>query len=110
MSHRAGEHLWAALAFAITVAATLTPIGPAAKAAAAVTAPVRGPNTLDYYPAEAKREGISGRVGLECSVDAKGRARDIVVTESGGPILDDAAKKLLADMRFRLPHGWSGAR
>jgi TonB family protein len=66
-----------------------------------------GPPTLDYYPPKAKRDGVTGRVGLECSIDEKGHARNILVLESGGPLLDDGAKALLADLRFKVPIGWS---
>jgi TonB family protein len=59
-----------------------------------------------YYPADAKRRGLAGRVGLSCTVDAQGRARNIVVVESAGKILDAAARQLLADERFELPADW----
>ena len=55
-----------------------------------------GPTLLppghDYYPPLAKEQGLTGRVGLECSVDGKGQAQEAVITESGGLILDDAAR------------------
>jgi TonB family protein len=96
------------LAVAITLASPLTPLGRIAKAGDTATGSglSMGTPTRDYYPWKAKRQGITGRVGLECSVDEKGRVRNIVVLESGGPLLDDAAKKLLSDMRFTISPDW----
>ena len=65
------------------------------------------PSTRDYYPAKAKELGVTGRVGLECSVDDRGYPRDIVILESAGPLLDDAAKTVISDQPFRVPADWS---
>jgi hypothetical protein len=46
-------------------------------------------------------------IGLECSIDESGHARNIVVLESAGPVLDDGAKKILADTHFEVPTDWS---
>ncbi len=59
-----------------------------------------------YYPAAAKQRGLTGRVGLTLSIDAHGRASNIVVVESAGKILDDSARHLLADERFEVPADW----
>ncbi len=59
----------------------------------------RLPNTLDYYPPQAKRLGLTGRVGLEFTCDGKGRAHNIVVIDSAGPLLDPAAKALVSEGR-----------
>jgi TonB family protein len=59
-----------------------------------------------YYPAAAKQRGLTGRVGLTCTIDAKGHAGNIVVVESAGKILDESARQLLADERFELPADW----
>lgn len=67
------------------------------------------PNSRDYYPSNEKREGITGRVGLVCSVDEKGFARGIVVLESGGPSFDAAAKRLYSDVHFRIPADWAAS-
>jgi len=69
--------------------------------------PFLPPSSHDYYPPKAKRQGITGRVGLECSVDARGYARKVVVLESGGPLLDEAAKNILYDAHFSIPADWS---
>ena len=69
--------------------------------------PFRLEATHSYYPAEAKQRGLAGRVGLTCTIDAQGRARNIVVVESAGKLLDDAARQLLGDERFDLPPDWS---
>jgi TonB family protein len=82
-------------------------LNPCAKPKADDTPVKWGPPTLDYYPWKARRDGVTGRVGLECSVDETGHARKIVVSESGGHLLDDGAKKLLADLRFKVPTDWS---
>jgi TonB family protein len=65
------------------------------------------PNTHDYYPPKARSKGITGRVGLEYSVDARGRAQNIVIVESGGPLLDAGAKKLAADGNYTIPANWA---
>ena len=65
------------------------------------------PPSSDYYPPLAKEQGTTGRVGIECSVDGKGRAREVVVVESGGLIFDDAAKKLFSESSFLIPPDWS---
>jgi TonB family protein len=57
----------------------------------------RPPNTLDYYPEQARQQGLTGRVGIEASCDEKGRAHDIEIVESAGADLDAAAKRLISD-------------
>lgn len=83
----------------------------AAKAAGPATAPGFGRSSVRFdrenYPSKARREGITGRVGLECSVDAKGYVHDIVVLESGGPVLDDAARTIFSDARLLVPPDWA---
>lgn len=64
-------------------------------------------SSSDYYPAIAKEQGLTGRVGLECSVDGLGRARNIVIFESGGLVLDDAAIRLFSEQPFLIPPDWS---
>lgn len=99
------------VATTLALATTLTWLGlfcaAPTRADQAAVGPMPWPNTRDYYPSKAKREGLSGRVGLECSVDEKGRAGNIVVLESGGPLFDDAAKRLFSDVHFRIPPDWS---
>jgi TonB family protein len=65
------------------------------------------PTSHDYYPPKAKQQGLTGRVGLGCSVNEKGYARDIVIVESGGPLFDEAAKKIFFDHHFVIPSDWS---
>jgi TonB family protein len=60
-----------------------------------------------YYPLQAQCLGITGRVGLEYSLDRKGRVRNIAVGESAGSLLDLSAKKLLLDARYSLPADWA---
>ena len=70
-----------------------------------------GPSLLrsngDHYPPVAKDLGLAGRVGLECAVDARGSAHDIVILESGGLVLDDAARKMFSEGHFLIPPDWS---
>ena len=70
-------------------------------------APSLWPSSRDYYPAKAKRLGITGRVGIECSVDELGHARNIVILESADPLLNDAARDVISDQHFRMPPDWS---
>lgn len=65
------------------------------------------PPSRDYYPAVAKEEGLTGRVGLECAIDGLGHARNIVVLESGGLALDDAAVRVFSEGAFLVPPDWS---
>lgn len=71
----------------------------------------RGPSLLpsgrDFYPSLAKETELTGRVGVECSVDGRGYAQNIIVLESGGLVLDDAARKVFSDGRFLIPPDWS---
>ena len=61
------------------------------------------PFLLDHYPDQAKRQGLTGRVGLEYTVDNKGRRQDIVVLESGGRLFDKAAEAVVSDAHVRIP-------
>jgi TonB family protein len=97
------------LAFASTVICSVGCSDRPARAVDTLHAPDVIPNSRDYYPPQAKRQGITGRVGLECNVDARGRARDVVILESGGPLLDEGAKHLLYDGQFHVPDGWSAS-
>jgi TonB family protein len=63
------------------------------------TSPMGRTAAEDPYPEAAKRKGISGRVGLEFTCDASGRAHDVAVVESGGPLLDTGAMKLASTNR-----------
>jgi TonB family protein len=70
-----------------------------------------GPSLLNSsregYPRVARDLGLTGRVGLECGVDARGSARDVVIRESGGLVLDDAARKVFSEGHFLVPPDWS---
>ena len=37
--------------------------------------PLSIPNKMEFYPAKAKQLGLTGRVGLECSIDMNGHAQ-----------------------------------
>jgi TonB family protein len=70
-----------------------------------------GPSLLsssrDNYPSIAKEERLTGRVGLECSVDGLGHAQNVVILESGGLVLDDAAMRIFSEGSFLIPPDWS---
>lgn len=54
------------------------------------------------YPLAARRRGIEGAVLLHVRFDASGQPREIsVMTSSGSPMLDDAARDAAARWRFR---------
>jgi TonB family protein len=60
-----------------------------------------------YYPLQAQCLGLTGRVGLEYSLDRKGRARNIAVAESAGSLLDASARKLLLEAHYSIPADWA---
>jgi TonB family protein len=62
-------------------------------------APARRPAAEDPYPEAAKRAGTSGRVALEFTCNASGRAHNVTVVESGGTVLDRGAIKLVSATR-----------
>jgi TonB family protein len=53
------------------------------------------------YPAEARREGIEGRLTLTFTVDTDGAVRHVVVSDSLHPACDSAAVEALRSVRFR---------
>lgn len=53
------------------------------------------------YPAAARRDGVSGTVGLRALVNTKGEPTNIEVTKGIRPDLDEAAKTALAKWRFQ---------
>lgn len=71
-------------------------VGGAPPPNADVPAPRAEPPTevRDYYPDKARQLGLTGRVALEYSCDERGRPQNIIVVESAGSLLDDAAKYL----------------
>jgi Gram-negative bacterial TonB protein C-terminal len=71
--------------------------------------PALVPSGRDDYPRLAKDLGLTGRVGLGCGVDARGSAREVVILESGGLVLDDAARKLFSEGHFLIPPDWSAS-
>jgi hypothetical protein len=52
------------------------------------------------------RQGLTGRVCLAYSVDAKGLARNVEVLESGQKILDDYSRRVLAGVHFEVASDW----
>jgi TonB family protein len=62
---------------------------------------------IDYYPFEARRQGLTGRICLAYSVDAKGHVKGIDVLESDGPLLDKQARRLLERYSFEVPPDWA---
>jgi len=68
--------------------------------------PFKIPNTMPFYPAEAKRLGLTGRVGLECSIDMNGHAQNITISDATNSLLDKHAAALLSSGHFDLPDDW----
>jgi TonB family protein len=68
--------------------------------------PGRPNQKRSYYPPAAIRQGITGRVCLAYSVDNHGHAANFEVLESGGTLLDGAARQLLGAVRFNVPADW----
>jgi len=65
------------------------------------------PSGQDEYPAIAREQGLTGRVGLECSVDGLGHAQNVVIVESAGLVLDDAAMRMFSNGSFLIPPDWT---
>ena len=103
---RAGAILSVAVAVVYTGCAGL---GRAPGVGGAPWGPTLVPSGHDDYPPLAKGLGLTGRVGLGCRVDARGSAREIVILESGGLVLDDAARKVFAEGHFLIPPDWSAS-
>jgi TonB family protein len=61
---------------------------------------------MPFYPAEARRLGLTGRVGLECSIDMNGHPQNITVVDPSGSLLDKHAVQLLSIGHFTLPEDW----
>jgi len=72
-----------------------------------VAPPLKIPNTMPYYPAEAKRLGLTGRVGLECTIYMNGRAQNITISDATNSLLDKHAAALLSSGHFDLPDDWA---
>jgi TonB family protein len=73
----------------------------------ATTLPGRPDPKRDYFPAPAIRQGKTGRVCLAYSVDKRGHPTNIEILDSGGPLLDGAARQFLAAFRFDVPSDWA---
>jgi len=59
-------------------------------------------NAAPGYPETARLRGEQGTVGLELSIGANGRVANVsVARSSGSPMLDTAARRAVADWRFR---------
>lgn len=75
------------------------------RATGAVVAPGLDPsyrNTAPAYPEAARLRGDQGAVGMELSINAQGRVVSVVVARSSGsPALDQAARRAVAEWRFR---------
>ncbi|MGB9330121.1 MAG: TonB family protein [Steroidobacteraceae bacterium] len=62
-----------------------------------------------FFPAPAKRLGLTGRVGLHFSIDAKGQAQNVVVVDSAGQVLDDHARMFISKGHFDVPSDWEAS-
>jgi TonB family protein len=69
--------------------------------------PAAAAPSADPYPAQAKRRGLTGRVGLEYSLGEGGLPYNITVVESAGQVLDGGAVRLLSGQHLKVPPGWT---
>jgi TonB family protein len=90
---------------------TFGPIDRSAATAGAASGLLKMPafhpdNSLDWYPAAAKRRGEQGVVDLEFSIDSKGHARDLQETYAVSDTLGKSAQALLQSTAFRVRPNW----
>jgi len=102
------RHLVLAISFAVVVCACRSEPTPDSHPARFEyrSLPMKFVGFSDFYPEQARRLGITGRVCLAYSVDVHGLARNVVVLESGKSILNRKAKELLHAERFDIPSDW----
>ena len=62
--------------------------------------------TTRYYPDEAKLHGIEGTVLVEFSIDAKGKAKDLIVLRSDQEMFTKFAKDFYSSARFDVTDDW----
>jgi TonB family protein len=68
--------------------------------------PVRLHAPHDYYPQDARKLGLAGRVELAYSVNAQGNPERITALVSDDQRFEAAAAEALRDVRFELPADW----
>ena len=61
---------------------------------------------VDYYPATARAHGIEGRVELEFSIDANGRANHVVILLADSKLLAEHEIKTLGVTQFDISPDW----
>ena len=69
-------------------------------AADTLTPPIRLRASNPDYPAAARAAQIEGDVVLEAVVDANGQVRDITVSRSVHPLVDEAAKNAVSKYEY----------
>jgi protein TonB len=62
---------------------------------------IDGPNGEEFYPPEAKRLGIEGKVDMKIGIDANGRVVQVKVLTPAGHGFDEAATKAMRLHRFK---------
>lgn len=65
-----------------------------------ITAPRQLSQTPVFYPEEAKKAGIQGKVILEVTIDTEGKVVDVVVLQTPDESLGKAAKESVSQWRF----------
>lgn len=60
----------------------------------------------DYYPPEALRLNIQGRVLVEFSIDKRGRPAQVSVTQSPNEVLSAGATRLTRSLHCKLSDDW----
>jgi TonB family protein len=67
------------------------------------------PKDQDWYPADAQRTGLEGRVLVAFDITADGRAKSISVLWAEDSLLGVGAVQLLKGIRFKVPPDWGTA-
>jgi TonB family protein len=63
-------------------------------------------SNADYYPADARRNGIEGRVEIEFGISEDGRANQESVLLADDPVLERASLGFVKAMRFDVSRYW----
>jgi len=69
--------------------------------------PYKGTLKDDYYPADARQHFLQGRALLEFALDGRGAPTGVALVHAEPPHeFEDAARRLVQNLRFEVPAGW----
>jgi TonB family protein len=69
--------------------------------------PYKGTLKDDYYPADARQHFLQGRALLEFALNGRGAPTDVALVNAEPPHeFEDAARRLVQNLRFEVPAGW----